>query len=256
MGTTVLDSIVRHESTESGYATTTYNLMGEAHAAAVVNAVIDAYPRAVVDWADLVGKKVTMLLSGKTMFGAALVTVEEATIFAASGRSGCAFGYLPKGKRSRGFGLQPERVLDVVEGYGGRTVLTERLAAVQARFPKLVALTVDRLLDLPERGNDCTLAVFGRWSLPGCDGTSAALWLLHSYLREDDIVEGVLYLPAGVGVSEHGSVYGRDLLGVGGEVVGFAPWTLRDAIAWTGVDHADVLARVVAEAGATESDRG
>ena len=43
-------------------------------------------------------------------------------------------------------------------------------------------------------------------SLPG-------VWLLHSYLPGDDIAEGVFVVPDGHGaVTEHGSVYGRDLL--------------------------------------------
>jgi hypothetical protein len=239
---TLLSGIVERTEPGSspGITVTSFSLSGEPHANTIVKAVIDEYPRPDVDWESLNGQKVTLLLSSGGAFGAASIFTQEATLFRGS-RGGVA--YLPKGKRSKGFVLQPDRVLDYVPGYNGVEALRAKVAAVRAKFPVLAPLTQERLEQLPEEGRVCTLAVFGTFRLD--DTTHKALWLIHSYDSENDIAEGVLFVPPNVGVSEYGSQYGKHLLGFGGEVVGFTPVSFADALAWTDRDHDDVIADVV-----------
>jgi len=84
--------------------------------------------------------------------------------------------------------------------------------------------------------------VFCTWRLPHATAPGA-IWLLHSYLPGDDIAEGVLLVRPELGVSEHGSVFGRQLLQLGGEIVDapVVPW--REALRLVDDDHAAVLAR-------------
>jgi hypothetical protein len=85
-------------------------------------------------------------------------------------------------------------------------------------FPQTRPLTQERLNQLPAVGDDCTLAILGTLRLP--DGeTPGAIWLIHSYMSEEDIAEGVLIVPEGFAISEHGSILGRELLHMGGEIL-------------------------------------
>jgi hypothetical protein len=59
-----------------------------------------------------------------------------------------------------------------------------------------------------------------------------ALYLVSNYLREDDIIEGVLLIREEHGFSEHGSIWGRQLLGGNfGEVVGYQPISFAEGLA-------------------------
>lgn len=238
--TTVLDSYDKKTSVESGFTVTSFMLSGSPHKAAIVKAVNEVYPRPTVDWASLITRKVTLLLGGENVVGANSINIEEATLYP-SNSGGIA--YLPKGKRTKGFKLNPDRVLDYVEGYNGQAELIRRVEEITAKLPRLTELTQERLNSLSGRGNTCTLAVFGHFRLD--NPSEQALWLIHSYIKEDDIAEGVLIVPAFAGFSENGSSFGKDLLRVGGEIVGFQPVSFKEAISWTDWDHADVLAEVV-----------
>lgn len=214
---------------------------GDPVLATTIRALEERYPRRDPDelakWAEE-RRRVTFLRIGENMLGAPLITAEEGTLFPTT-HAECVAAYLPKGKRTHGNGIRAHTVLDFVEGYGGADELRARLAAHEEQLPLLQALTRERLDLLPDEAPDpaqCTLACFGRWALPH-DETATAVWLLHSYWTEQDIAEGVCFVPPQVGTSEHGSIYGRQLLGMACEVVSFTGLSLRDAVQMT--NHED-----------------
>lgn len=242
----VLSGIVRETlpGNTPGVSVTRFSLSGEPHASALVRAVGDAYPTAtgrplpdLADLAKLAGQKVSILRCGDTTFGSPLMKVVQGTIFLA-GPTKDRVALLPKGKRSKGYGLDGgAALLDFEPGYLPE-VLRSRALTVRDTFPALEPLTDAHLAALPERAEDpavCTLAVFGTWEMPDGD-IPGALWLLHSYMREEgaDIVEGVLLIPpqsAGLAESEHGSTYGRQLLrSEVGKVARPVSVTLADAL--------------------------
>jgi len=243
---TLLTSIVEHPEPSSvpGTQVTRLSVGGDPDAEAIVAAVTADYHRVtgrppVTDeqLAGLVTHKVTLLRIGENMLGARAIVASPGTIF-----RGSRLALLPKGSRRHGFGISAGSVLDVAPGYAGVEVLRQRVAAVRATLPDLTELTKERLAQLPTRGRDCTLAVFCTWQLPHATAPGA-IWLLHSYLPGDDIAEGVLLVRPELGVSEHGSVFGRQLLQLGGEIVDapVVPW--REALRLVDDDHAAVLAR-------------
>jgi hypothetical protein len=224
------------EPTTAGLTVTRIQIAGDPAERAIIDAAVASYPRRMIDFATLDGQKVTLLVAGQNMLGAPILLARPCTI-----RSG-GTAYLPKGSRTRGYRLQPERVLDWTAGYDGADVLRQRLDDVRQRFPQVRPLTKERLQKLPNRGSTCTLAVFGRHQLPGMPPCLDAMWLLHSYINDGDIVEGVLYTRPDAGISEHGSIYGSDLLRVGGEIVDAPTVPLAEALEWTNRDHDEVLA--------------
>jgi hypothetical protein len=239
--TELLSGIVREIVNENGFTVERYSLSGEPHANAIVNAVTETYERpGTIDWESLVGKPITFLRETQGMVGAVSIYAEEAKIF--KGQSG-NLAFLPKGKRSKGFRLDPDKILDVVEGYGGTSLLRTRVEAAQAQLPTLRPLTKERLLELPRSSQTCSMAVMGNWGIDA--KTYTAIWFLSEYDPDDDIVDGVLCVHPLTGTSEHGSVYGRDLLRVGGEIVDFEPITYKEAIDRTNWEHFEVLADVV-----------
>jgi hypothetical protein len=252
--TTLLTSIVEEHSTEGGFTVTRFTVGGEPWAAANVHAAVDEWPRVHghltnVDGllGDKMGEKVTIVRTGENMMGSAMVVAQEGKLF--QGSRGPAI--LPKGARTKGYGIKPETVLAVIDGY--RTdVAVAMCEAVTARLPKLVKLTQERLEALPapamsETGTDCTLAVFGTWRMPDGD-CPGAIWLCGEYDKENDIVDGcVIYLRPEHGESEHGSVYGQQLLsGYFGEVAGFQPIPFGEAVKLCNADYEDVRARILA----------
>lgn len=257
MSTVLLTSVTQRDVTNDadrrtfggGASVIEIAAQGDPVLATTIRALEERYPRR--DPEELVGlaadgERVTLMCIGQNFLGAPIISAEEGKLFPTS-HPGCVAAYLPKGKRTKGLGLKPERVLDFVTGYGGVEALRGRLEEERARLPRLRPLTVERLRQLPEQapeeGARCTLAAFGRWALP-YEETTTAVWLLHSYMAEDDIAEGVLFVPPEIGTSEHGSVYGRDLLGLACEVEGFDGYGLREAMRLTEDDdggHAAAL---------------
>lgn len=112
---------------------------------------------------------------------------------------------------------------------------------MRATLPQLTELVKERLAQLPISSRDCTLAVFCTWPLPHAT-VPGAIWLLHSYLP-GDIAEGVLLVRSEAGVSEHGSVLGRELLRIGGEIVDAPAISVDEALRLADEDYAMVLAR-------------
>lgn len=241
--TKILTSIVETESVETGLRCVRFNPSGDPGARAVVVATIDLYldqhGEVTADQlAALDGQKVTLLRQSETMFGATLIVALEGKLF----NDGAAL--LPKGNTKNGIRIDPSALLDVITGYGHVAQLEKRVLDVRAKFPQVVELTQADLDALPDadtwsNGNgdtpDCTLAVFGTVQMPD-GGIPAGVWLIHTYQREDDIVEGVL-LVDGRATSEHGSIFGRDLLRMGGKIEGFDRCSFENAVALCNADH-------------------
>lgn len=244
--TELLSSIVKTTDISRGYTVESFCLSGEGFQRRIVDAVNSAYPRPenlAETLADLDGKPVTVLRGGSSAFGATSISAWEGKLF----KGGTSI--LPKGKRKNGYKLDADKVLDVIPGYGHVDELQTRLDAVRAKFPQVQELTSERLAELPDETDDgtrppCTLAVFGRVELPGQPPCLDAVWLIHTYIADADIAEGVLYLRPESGFSEHGSIYGKQLQDFGGEILNFAEVTLADALDLIDVDHDEVLQRI------------
>lgn len=238
---TLMTGAVKHD-VDGGYRVL---LSGDPEANALVDAVAARYHAATgrerqAPTEDLVGRKVTVLNYVRGNFGASYIDALSGTIFP-SQAGGLAI--LPKGRRSKGYRL-PSGLLAIESGFNKEAQFEAELETVKASLPTLRPLSQERLADLPERGNDCTLAVFGTYPFMG-EPTPATVWLCHSYIADEDIVENVLYIDPSVGVSEYGSCYGRDLLRWNvGEVVDFQPISFSKAIELTDKPYEDALSLV------------
>ena len=209
---------------------------GEPHDKAIFEAVVDRWHSVLgrpkpsqESFADLIGQKVTVLTVGENFIGGRLLAAREGRVFA----SGPGYAILPKGSRNNGFVLDARKIHDVLPGWAAADA-AEMVRKVRSTFPTLKALTQDRLLELPPSSNTLDLCLFGTYRMP--DGQqSDAIVLAGEYSgEEDDIVDGgVCLLRPEVGVSEHGSFYGRDLLRlhVLGEVVGYQPISFAEGLA-------------------------
>jgi hypothetical protein len=219
---------------------------GEPHLAAILGAVVERWndvlerPRPTEETLTaLVGQKVTVVDHGENMLGGGVLGCCEGRLFQ---NSGGAFGIVPKGKRTKGLRVRPEKTLDVLDGWAAADA-AEMVRRVRDGLPTLRPLTQERLLELPSSSNECSLAVFGRWSLE--ETQHDALYLVTNYLRGDDIIEGLLLIRPSVGFSETGSCWGRDLLRMGGEVVGYSPISIGEAIGLTDLPFEDAYERVL-----------
>ena len=241
---------VEDERSVSGFTVTRVNLSGEPHAAAIFNAVSSNYNRVLGrprpsedDLQAAIGEKVTLILGGENIVGSGLMVAREGRLFeSTNGR----VAILPKGKRSRGYRVDPEKVIDLLPGW----VADEAqglVAQVRDLYPTLVNLTQERLEQLPREGQGpevCSLAVFGSNRL---FGATECIWLIGEYWPEDDICDrNVMLIRPEFGFSEHGSCYGRDLLSnrALGEIVGFQPITFSEAIALCDLEFDDAVSRV------------
>jgi len=220
---------------------------GEPHTRAIYEAVIDRY-NAVSGRAkptegelyDLMNTKVTLVEYGTNMIGGGLLVAQEGKLFI--GTRG--MGILPKGARRKGVSVKPEKVLDVFRDYS-----TEEAAAVadevRAHFPTLRPLTQERLDELPSSSVTLSLCVFGSYRMPDSTATDA-LYLVSNYLREDDIIEGVLLIREEHGFSESGSVWGRHLVNDFGEVVGYEPISFSEGLKLCNVPFDEAYDRIIA----------
>lgn len=237
---TLLSSIVEHKRD----GCRSFMLNGESHAAAIVDAVAAMYPdlseRPEVTDETLTNlannhAKVSILKIGESMMGAKMIVAAAGTLFIGSR----GVGILPKGSRKKGYHVQADKVLDIEPGYDGIKTLTDRVSAVKAIFPQTRALTQEDLNALPNRGDNCRLAVFGTlrlpdFSVPGC------IWFLHSYMKEEDIAEGAIIGPPPC-ESEHGSVLGQQLMRAGGAVVKTIDIPFKTILDLTRADYEDAL---------------
>ncbi len=186
-----------------------------------------------VDLDKCVDRPVTILRQGISMVGATLVVAEEGRI-SVSDRSPSGYAFLEKGKRTNATVLRPETVLAVKNGYGKFDAFAEMVDYARRQVPVLTELTVEVLSSLPSHGDTIRVVALGTWTSPDGQKVPGALWLLHSYMAEDDIAEGVLLLPPSAhGVSEHGSIYGRDLLRWNvGHAADVPPVSCATALGW------------------------
>ena len=221
------------ETLEGGFRVIRVSASGERHKTAITAAVVDRYnailgrPRPQdEELYAMSGQKVTLIQAGENIFGGQLLNAHEGKLV--TGDFG--LGIIPKGARTKGFKVNPERVLDVIPGYETEQAL-EFVKKVRQHFPKLKPLTQDRLDEMPSSSESLSLCVFGSYRMPDSVATDA-LVLMSEYDKENDIVDGgVVLLRPEYGVSEHGSVYGRQLLSSNmGEVVGFDPISFSDGI--------------------------
>jgi hypothetical protein len=238
----------KEERRENGFIVRSFSIGGDRHAMAILAAVIDRYSaisgreRPTEERLyDLIGQKVTLVQHGENMLGGGLLVAQEGKLF--TGSSG-GFGILPKGARSKGYRVKPERVLDVFPGYATAEAI-EVARKVREHFPVVTALTPERLRELPPRSNTLSLCMFGTWRMPDSKATDA-LYLAHSYMREEDIVEGMLLIRPEHGYSEHGSAWGRQLLdGPMGEVPAFQPISFDEGMALCDLDFDEAYERVI-----------
>lgn len=245
--TTLLTSIVETPRESSTPGVTMFSLSGEPYATAIVNVVAANYGRLTgrqrpdeETLRSLIGEKVTLILGGENMLGSNLLVAREGRLFTGSyGR----LAILPKGKRSKGYVVDPERVLDVFEGWV-TNVAEANVMAVRHSYPELRNLTQERLNELPRDSDMCSMALLG---MNPVFGGADCIWLIGEYWPEDDICDtNVLLIRPEFGVSEHGSCYGQDLLRNRslGEIVGFEPIPFGDAIKLCDLDFDDACAQV------------
>lgn len=241
----------KEERVEGGFIVRSFSIGGDRHAMAIMNAVVGRYnflaQRARPSEDDLnllLGEKVTLVRTGDNVLGGGLLVAEEGKLF----QSASGFGLLPKGARSKGWRIYPEKVLDVFPGYDSASAV-EVAGRVREHFPKLKPLTRERLEELPTNSETLSLCLFGTYQMPDsaqCD----ALYLASEYWPEDDIVEGIVLLRPQHGFSESGSRYGdqlvyKDILGV---VEGFEPISFAEGIHLCNLDFEEAYEQVIGKA--------
>jgi hypothetical protein len=233
---------------------------GDPEGSAIVNAVAGAiiqedgggFAETLQEMAQR-GEKVTLVYSGANGWDAGMIVAREGTLFV--GNSTGQVALKPKGARSRGFVIDPDRVLACFAGYAAAKA-AEYVAEVRGRYPQLRELTKERLEQLPpyssEEDQPCSLAIFG--THPGFTGEAACtdcVWLWGTYDAEHDLLDqGVVLIRPDAGVSESGSEYGQNFQRGGafgravGEVVDFQPISFKEAVELTNVDHDEALKRL------------
>lgn len=221
---------------------------GEPHTRAIFNAVRGRYndvtgrPRPTEeDVQNLLGEKVTLVKAGENMIGGGVIVAHEGTLMI--GGSGHVM-LLPKRARRKGYGIDYKGLLDVIPGYS--TAKAQGLV-VQARehFPKLRKITPERLQEMPSNSSTLSLCAFGTHRLPDSEQVDA-LFLACEYMASEDIVDAsVLLVRPEHGVSEHGSMWGRQLMDSFGEVEGFEPISFAEGLELCNVDFDEAYARVM-----------
>lgn len=243
--TNLLSGLVEKRDDADRPGFTVIKLSGEPYANALVQAVATNYNRITgrerpteEDLRDLIGHKVTLIRGGENMLGSSLLNAIEGRLF--EGRHG-DLAILPKGSRTKGYRVEPAKVVDVLGGYATAKA-QELVADVRDYYPaELQNLTQERLEQLPgeDSGTETlSLALLGEWALPDSRAVDA-IWLLGEYWPEDDICDhSVLLIRPEHGTSEHGSVYGRQLVQSRclAEIVGFPGISFSDAISLCFVD--------------------
>lgn len=166
--------------------------------------------------------KVTVLRAGEDFMGGAYVTVIEGRLFPSS-RPG-KVGFLPKGKRSQGYAIDPSEILAVRQGWGKTDVLSDSWFDIVNLLPAPTSLSADLLAVVPEfdemseSNNAAVLAVIT--THPGFDGGPVAgcVWFLFDKQTDPDdpsntIYNGFMWAPPSELFSEHGATYASNLRG-------------------------------------------
>lgn len=238
-GSTVLLTSWEERQERGEGVTWTVISSGEPHTRAIFDAVVDRYnavcerARPTVEEIEArIGEKVTLIQHGENMIGGGILAAEEGKLFRGTGGS---IGILPKGKRTKGLRVRPEKVLDLLPGWEAEEA-AKLVGQARDHFPTLAPLTQERLDALPPRSDTLSLCVFGSYRMPDSTATDA-LYLVSNYMREDDIIEGVLLIRPEHGYSESGSILGQQLVrGNFGEVVGYEPISFAEALKLTDLD--------------------
>lgn len=204
--TTVMTGIVKTSGQRAnGVHFEQYAATGESHRNALTNLVVallrDESRNIPTEQA------VTILRAGTTLFGVPVIQSDEGRFYE---RHDGYLAFLPKGKRTRGYRVARKDVLAVRDGFNRHDEVTAVVTDLVATLPTLETLTEDDLRTLPTRGSTCSVAALG--TSPFYDGPLPGIWLLHSYLPDAQIAEGVFVVADGFGaVTEHGSAYTADL---------------------------------------------
>ena len=165
------------------------------------------------------GQRVTIVRTADTILGGVSLIATDAR-WVGRHLAGGQTGWQAKGQRTRAYRWTPNQL--VLPDWQASTL--DQHPTVRA-VPTLGQLRDEELQALPrydtlaEAYDDAAptrtpigLAAYGSWPVLGQLLVGAA-WLLYAYDPDTDIAEGFLALPAdSPGVSEHGSVYGADLL--------------------------------------------
>jgi hypothetical protein len=238
------------ESGSSGSTGSTGSTEASAPAAIVVAASADYHhvtrrPRPDRDdLAAVTGHPVTVLVHSSDACGASSLQAHEGALYRAGGHR---IGLSPRGAQRRGWILDPTQVLDLEPGHDRTGLLRARVQQVRASLPAVEDLSRQHLRALPRRARrpvPIGLAVFATW-YAGPSTSPGAIWLLHSYLPEDDIAEGYLLLRPGPGISEHGTIFGKHLLRTGARILHPPKLRLADALTLADLPYHQVLARFV-----------
>jgi len=250
--TNLLTGLVETREDHDRPGFTVIKLSGEPYANALVQIVATNYnritnrPRPTEDELRAkIGEKVTLIRGGENMLGSSILNAIEGRIF--EGASG-ALAVLPKGSRTQGYRIEPAKVVDILDGYATAQA-QDLVAGVRDAYPQLQNLTQERLEQLPGEGSETemlSLALLGERRMPDSRCVDA-IWLIGEYWPEEDICDrSVLLIRPEHGTSEHGSEYGRNLVGSRclGEIVGFEPIAFREAIELCYVDF-DVASREI-----------
>lgn len=201
-----------------------FGITPDPHRSARLAAAVDTWdrPADVQDRLDVGAAnndKVTLLLRRENRFGGGSVTVDEVKL--AHGSAG-QLAYLPKGKRSNGYVLRADNVLEVRDGWGQSRQMADAWHAHAYEVPPVAELTQADLDALPGYGPNGAPSKIGLTVLgthPGFgDGRAAGcVWFLTDYDAEDDIANGYMWAPPESGLtSEHGSIHGEQLRRWGG----------------------------------------
>lgn len=253
--TTLLKSWEEKTHSEDGFLVTSFS-SGDPHTRAIFGAVRDRYnaitgrPQPTEDEVrELAGQKVTLVRAGENMIGGEMIVATEGTIFIGVSH-GNPLAIKPKRNRTRGLRLDLTNVLDVIPGYS-TAIAQGYVDEVRAHFPQVREITQERLLELPRSWDEqmITFCAFGEYRLPDCRATDAIV-MFAEYDDVNDILDsGVVLVRPEFGVSEHGSMYGRDLLRFSmGEVIGFQPITFSEAVALCDLDFDEAFEQVMPRA--------
>ena len=197
------------------------SLTGEPSANTDIAARIAAYPspddlEERMDSLTADAASVTILRKATGTWGATIPVIQQGRLF--RGASGDV-GLLPTGKRTNGIRLRREDVLDIVPDTKPASVdELNRRWYDSTGLPPTEPLTVEALRGASEEN---PIAVV--WTHPGFgEGpTQGCVWYIDDYQEEDDIANGFCWVPDTSGLySEHGSVYGKDILKAGALVSG------------------------------------
>lgn len=247
--TGLAESVRQVESNRAGFNTLEFR--NDPVAANTIRAVAASWPtpgdldqRA----RDLAGAKVTMLRHTEGMLGCSLAAAEGRIIV-----NDDQLLWLPKGRRTRGYHLPTDRLLDLRPGWQGAVdALGAEVEAALAVFPPMEDLRQDHLAALPDESAGppeyVGLTLFGSHRLLG-QRVDGCFWLLTDYDPDEDIANGYLRVPDRAEFeSEHGSIHGQDLHRMGVSVVVDPPAvTFAEALDLDRVDDATATRRVCGE---------